>query len=186
MVRSTSSLPTRSSLDGLVEAVRLLCPESGSFSTAVRGRAEALLEADFRTLDQASFDHAATDYDAVLVRFQYSGRRCGHGHFVAPPRRHVADHRARSYRFGVGPEAAYCGVPPARADQVPTHHKSDSGNDHRPNVGAPAKNCHRLPTRCSKALGSFAVPRLRSRRKNLGNRRLRSTWFEGCQDRADV
>ncbi len=69
MVRSTSSLPTRSSLDGLVEAVRLLCPESGSFSTAVRGRAEALLEADFRTLDQASFDHAATDYDAVLVRF---------------------------------------------------------------------------------------------------------------------
>lgn len=49
--------------------MRLLCPDPESFSTAVRDRAEALLDAEFVTLDQNQFDAAAPEFDAVLVRF---------------------------------------------------------------------------------------------------------------------
>ncbi|MEC7624017.1 MAG: NAD(P)-dependent oxidoreductase [Pseudomonadota bacterium] len=49
--------------------MRLLCPEPGNFSDAVRLRATELLDADFRSLGQAEFNAAAPDYDAVLVRF---------------------------------------------------------------------------------------------------------------------
>lgn len=49
--------------------MRLLCPEPRNFSETVRERAEAALEADFRSIDQAEFNRIAPDYDAVLVRF---------------------------------------------------------------------------------------------------------------------
>jgi D-3-phosphoglycerate dehydrogenase len=49
--------------------MRLLCPEPGSFSSAIRDRAEAFLDAEFRALNQAEFNRTAPEYDAVLVRF---------------------------------------------------------------------------------------------------------------------
>ena len=56
-------------LVGSFDVMRLLCPEPASFSTAIRARAEDLLDADFRPLDQAEFNRRAPEYDVVLVRF---------------------------------------------------------------------------------------------------------------------
>lgn len=56
-------------MDGLVEDMRLLCPDPDSFSTEIRKRAENILEVNFCVLDQEEFNRKAQAYEVVLVRF---------------------------------------------------------------------------------------------------------------------